>query len=237
MKAPRRILHALSLALLLFAFPAAALAQGTDGTRCDEQGEVGVTITCGLVAAGIPPLSDTWQTHGHREIRYWNTGGLGVPWRVTIIRQDSGEVSGRHLMIWRKPEVGDSFYDALCGRTWSNGAAALCEAKLAGEPDWTALLGTLDSLGIRGIPANPVACPFPTPGSGDRIPCGVTEYTLEYRDRAIYWSYGFQLYPDTTSVNYPRDRDMLRLMACSIREANIPWLPIPGLDARCEAPS
>ncbi len=225
------------------AFPTAATAQGADGTRCDEQAWYGVTLTCGLLAVGIPPLSDQWRSEAQRELRYWITGGLGVPWRVTIIRQDSGTVSGRHLMIWRKPEVGDSFYDALCGRTWSNGAAALCEAKLASEPDWAGMLATLDSLGLRDIPVQPVAeppCPSPPPGSGDRIICNLVadgmDYGLEYRDRSIYWSYHFQQVPDTTSPDYPRDRAILRLMACSVREAGIDWFPNPERYARCEAP-
>lgn len=165
-------------------------AQDAAPVSCDDWQYAEQIVTCGLRAAGLDDLAATPLPHDGREIRFLSIGSLGVPFRVTIIRQFGDSVSGRHLLVWYPDQERDEFFDQLCGTSWANAAARICEGRLASPPDWRALLARLDSIGIAQLPIDPPPnCPAPPSDStlgGCLYTDGVSE-VVEYRDGDRFW--------------------------------------------------
>ncbi len=112
---------------------------------------------------GIPRLRTTNFQKGTREIRIYTGIVIAYPRSGLIVHEQAGRVSGVLFRYW---PVDDSAFDESLGaeqrfteneagrcRTIVRGKdATLCVVRFSREPDWRALLGSLDSANAWNLP-------------------------------------------------------------------------------------
>jgi hypothetical protein len=182
---------------------------------------------CALQAAGIAALSDVRLDRGDRELRFWVTGGFGVPYGVVQLQVTRDTARGRVLLVWPERSIDDSFAQELCTtERWISPIASLCVARLVNSPNWNHVVRQLDGLGVAQLPSSPVPdapCPPPIHKGGRMIirGCSVNDgltYTLELRTSLTYWRYTFSQRPDPNAAGFHRDASIVRAIQCAYEQ-------------------
>jgi hypothetical protein len=198
--------RAVFLVLLAFLVVHLTPAQGQSAQRSEPKyayylREIGGSL-------GVKPL---WATNniptGHREVRIWIGFGLFAPEIFTQIESDGSFVRGKRIFWWSTSTdpaqeaaadrdsslISDAeLYANLrqtagCGARQHRRKYEMCTASLAPVQSWSAILTTLDSLGIATLPdAETLTPPGATGLDGWSIVVEVRE-GLNYR-AYHYWS-------------------------------------------------
>jgi hypothetical protein len=116
-------------------------------------------------AAGLTPLASTALSEGSDEIRLWIGEGLGVPEQLYRIVRTQGRVSGDLIYFWDIGDRGGAERDepdfnlvllyslaGQCRQVGKEKNAYACLTKLAREPDWDSILGSMEDAGVWTLP-------------------------------------------------------------------------------------
>ncbi len=195
--------------------------------KCDPSSWGTAPFACALQSIQLAPLSDPRTGPGgpdrpDRELRFWTFPGLGSRTVLGVIKQWGGSISGQALLIWPAKMAEDSFAIERCGpRRVVSRSAMICDARNADEVDWPAFVHFIDSLGVTGIPSDPVGrkpCRSGQQPAGSYMGCGIAiDFPIdmiEYRSDDLFWSYQFQVLPDTNAPGLPRDKAIQRAWHC-----------------------
>jgi hypothetical protein len=112
---------------------------------------------------GLPRLRTTPFPAGVREIRIYEGLVVGYPHSGLIVREENGKVTGRLFRYWPRNDTvytENLDYEALYEKDETDRCtppvrgidASVCTVKFTKEPDWQALLASLDSLHAWTLP-------------------------------------------------------------------------------------
>jgi hypothetical protein len=155
-------------ASLLLAIPSSSYAQQAQGLLAsNDTGPapelIFETKDAAALTVGLSPLSKSELRNNEREVRIWYSS-FGNPQYLVVIRQKGAVTTGRLLLWWDQyyetaPSSADTRVDNFvragydCGPISKRDShfgedrwiSSVCEAKLKGTPDWTALLAEVES--------------------------------------------------------------------------------------------
>jgi hypothetical protein len=152
-------------ASLLVALPCSSVAQQSFAANDTGPATEAIfeTKDAAALTVGLSPLSKSPLPKNTREVRIWYSS-FGNPQFLVIIRQNGAATTGRLLLWWDQyyetsPATADTRVDNFvragynCGPVSKRDShfgedrwiSSVCEAKLAGSPDWNAFLSEVES--------------------------------------------------------------------------------------------
>jgi hypothetical protein len=222
-------------AAVLLALPTFATAQGLVASTAETGSDAAIfeTKDAAVLTAGLAPLAKSPLRKGEREIRIWYST-FGNPQYLVIIKQKGANVSGRLLLRWDQyyldtPEKADTRVDNFvragyeCGPISKRNSvygedrwiSSVCEAKLAGTPDWKAFLAEVESHALKGAQIAPAAS-----GEADEAEPEHWGITVERRTGLTY---GVSHYHTALTIGTPEPgrgpklQDMVNALASTAR--------------------